>query len=140
MKLEAPEMRRARIEIVPMIDTIFFLLVFFMITWLAMVKMNGLTLNVPRQIKSTAAAPYVVDLSVSGDGKFYVNTHSSTTWPAALKTQILNHPGCIVVINVAPTQKTQTLISVVDSVNGIITDSHARASVLIATPKATQPK
>jgi len=136
MKFVAPEMRRARIEIVPMIDTIFFLLVFFMITWLAMVKMNGLTLNIPRQNKTTAAAPHVIALSVSADGKFYVNAKSTSAWAKSLQARLLAHPGSIVAINVAPTQKTQTLITVVDSVNGIIADSHAQASVVIATAKA----
>jgi biopolymer transport protein ExbD len=40
--------RKARIEIVPMIDTIFFLLVFFMIATLSMTKLQGLPVNLPR--------------------------------------------------------------------------------------------
>ena len=35
MRLTRPEPKKARIEIIPMIDTIFFLLVFFMLTSLA---------------------------------------------------------------------------------------------------------
>ena len=42
-------MRKARIEIIPMIDTIFFLLVFFMFTSLSMVQMKGMgVLRAPR--------------------------------------------------------------------------------------------
>ena len=40
-----PVLRKARIEIIPMIDTIFFLLVFFMVTSLTEVRMRGLALT-----------------------------------------------------------------------------------------------
>ena len=42
MRLRRPETKKARIEIIPMIDTVFFLLVFFMIASLAMTKMTGM--------------------------------------------------------------------------------------------------
>ena len=48
MKLPRTEMKKARIEIIPMIDTIFFLLVFFMITSLSMVPMSAHQVNLPR--------------------------------------------------------------------------------------------
>ena len=48
MKIPPPEFRKARIEIIPMIDTIFFLLVFFMFSTLSMVKMKGLDVSAPR--------------------------------------------------------------------------------------------
>jgi len=52
VKLQRAELKRARIEIIPMIDTIFFLLVFFMITSLSMVQMSAKKVALP--ISTTA--------------------------------------------------------------------------------------
>ena len=40
-------LKKARIEIIPMIDTIFFLLVFFMISTLSMSRFTGVQVNLP---------------------------------------------------------------------------------------------
>jgi len=40
--------KKARIEIIPMIDTMFFLLVFFMIATLSMTVMRGVPVNLPK--------------------------------------------------------------------------------------------
>ena len=42
------ELKRTRIEIIPMIDTMFFLLVLFMLSSLALTKLNGLPVNLPQ--------------------------------------------------------------------------------------------
>ena len=47
MKLQRAELKKARIEIIPMIDTIFFLLVYFMITSLSMVQMSAKKVALP---------------------------------------------------------------------------------------------
>ncbi len=50
------ELKRTRIEIIPMIDTMFFLLVFFMLSSLALVRLNGLPVNLPRACYRAQAA------------------------------------------------------------------------------------
>ena len=42
------ELKRTKIEIIPMIDTMFFLLVFFMLSSLALARLNGFPVNLPR--------------------------------------------------------------------------------------------
>jgi biopolymer transport protein ExbD len=59
------ELKRTRIEIIPMIDTMFFLLVFFMLSSLALTRMNGLPVNLPQA--STAPKQPPVDLTVTID-------------------------------------------------------------------------
>lgn len=137
MKLKVPELRRARIEIVPMIDTIFFLLVFFMITWLSMVKMSGLALTLPRENTSSGKPPAAIVLSVSGQGNYYLDSKAvgQTAWRRRLLTDLLAHPNGVVVVNVDPLEKTQTLIAVIDSVNRTISASHSQAQVLVATQR-----
>jgi biopolymer transport protein ExbD len=137
MRMKQPELRKARIEIIPMIDTIFFLLVFFMVTWLTMVKMNGLQMLLPRRTLGTAKPPFSVVLSLSPSGKYYLDSRPAEAglWAAHLRQRLEAHPNSVVVVNVAAAQKTQTLISLLDSVNHVIADSHSHAQVLIATPR-----
>ena len=63
--------KKARIEIIPMIDTMFFLLVFFMIATLSMTVMRGIPVNIP---KSAAARENIKDnvtVTLSKDGGIY---------------------------------------------------------------------
>ena len=59
------ELKRTKIEIIPMIDTIFFLLVFFMLSSLALVRMNGLPVNLPQA--ATAVRQQTKDLTITVD-------------------------------------------------------------------------
>ena len=47
MKLPRIQHKKARIEIIPMIDTMFFLLVFFMLATLSMTWQKGIMVNLP---------------------------------------------------------------------------------------------
>jgi biopolymer transport protein ExbD len=63
--------RKARIEIIPMIDTVFFLLVFFMMASLAMTVHGGIPVNLPKAARAEAArAP--VSISVTREGAVYL--------------------------------------------------------------------
>ncbi len=151
MRMQQPQLRRARIEIIPMIDTIFFLLVFFMVTWLSLVKMNGLNLLLPRHNQSSSKPPPAITLSVSPSGQCYLDKHrtASDTWQADLRGLLQRRPAGegsasqaqVVVINVAPTLKTQTMVSTIDQVNRVIAaaGSGTHAQVLIATERVPTP-
>ena len=130
-------MKKARIEIIPMIDTIFFLLVFFMVTWLTMVKMNGLELHLPRRTQASGKPPVSVTLSVSPVGKYYLNSRpiGAAVWQQTLAQRLQAHPNSVVVLNMAANQKAQTLISLMDAVNHVIAGTQSHAQILLATPR-----
>jgi len=70
VKLRRRPPRKARIEIIPMIDTVFFLLVFFMMASLAMTVHGGIAVHLPKAAKAEAArAP--VAISISREGIIY---------------------------------------------------------------------
>lgn len=64
-----PALKKARIEIIPMIDTMFFLLVFFMLASLTMTNQNTLPVNLPRAAGVQDKAQQVITLTVTVDGK-----------------------------------------------------------------------
>jgi biopolymer transport protein ExbD len=64
---------KARIEIIPMIDVIFFLLVFFMISTLSMTVNRGLPVNLPAAATSQKELGENIDLTLTQDGKLFLN-------------------------------------------------------------------
>jgi biopolymer transport protein ExbD len=73
MKIRRRANKKARIEIIPMIDVIFFLLVFFMVSSLAMTKINGIQVALPKTSSSPESLKQKVILTVKKNGDIYVN-------------------------------------------------------------------
>jgi biopolymer transport protein ExbD len=65
--------KKARIEIIPMIDVIFFLLVFFMVSSLAMTKVNSVRVALPKTSSSPESLKQKVILTVKQDGTIFIN-------------------------------------------------------------------
>jgi len=66
--------KRARIEIIPLIDIMFFLLATFVMVSLSMVKNQGLPVNLPVAVSSTPQdRSSYVSLSVDQQGDYYLN-------------------------------------------------------------------
>lgn len=75
IRISAPHIRRkARIEIVPLIDIVFFLLATFVMVSLSMVKNQGVTVKLP-QSQTSAAIERVdtVTLTVTQDGAYLLD-------------------------------------------------------------------
>jgi biopolymer transport protein ExbD len=69
MKIRRHQRKRARIEIIPMIDTMFFLLVFFMVATLSMTLQRGIPVNLPHAASAQEELRQVVTLTVTKEGK-----------------------------------------------------------------------
>jgi biopolymer transport protein ExbD len=97
------EPRRARIELVPMIDTMVFLLVFFMIASLAMTKQKGMTVALPAAETASKAtwADRAVVLTADTKGDFYIDKSqvSRSELGAQLSALLKSKPNSVVVIN-----------------------------------------
>ncbi len=73
MRLPAAAKKKPRIEIIPMIDTMFFLLVFFMIATLSMTIQQGMPVSLPTAESSTDTKTENVSLTLTEDGGLYYN-------------------------------------------------------------------
>ena len=69
MKLRRHMRKKARIEIIPMIDTMFFLLVFFMVATLSMTMQRGIPVNLPHAATAQEELRQVVTLTMTKDGR-----------------------------------------------------------------------
>ncbi len=75
MRISSPLPRKkARIEIIPLIDIMFFLLASFMMASLAMIRLQSMEMNLPTStISKSKTKPDVIDVTVSRNGDTYVD-------------------------------------------------------------------
>ena len=93
--------RRGRIEIIPMIDVMFFLLATFMLASLSLQNLNSLAVNLPRGQAPPLQATRPVTLTVTREGELLINQTGVTldTLPAVLRP-MLGPPGTNVIVAV----------------------------------------
>ncbi len=103
MRISRPPAQKARIELIPMIDTMAFLLIFFMIASLAMSRQQGMPVNLPR---AEAAAPQTwgdraLVVTITREGKLYLNREAIRLHELrpAVEARLAAKPNTIVVIN-----------------------------------------
>ena len=136
MKLQRAELKKARIEIIPMIDTIFFLLVFFMITSISQVQMSAKKVALPVSTTAQSKPLTKVVLTVDDKGQYYVDRA-----PAAyqdilplLQAKVSENPNIVIVINCDKNQQVEQFQYALD-----IAQRADPASLMIATtPKSDQ--
>ena len=107
MKLRKPRVyRKGRIEIIPMIDVMFFLLATFMLSSLAMQNLDSLQVNLPQGKAEKLKAETPVILTLTSDSKILVNKTPVTlqTLAATLARLLINGQQSVVVSadNAAP--------------------------------------
>lgn len=71
MKISRNTPKKARIEIIPMIDTMFFLLVFFMIATLSMASQSSLPVNLPHANGAQNDKQQVYTLTLTKDDQLF---------------------------------------------------------------------
>ncbi|HTL48932.1 MAG TPA: biopolymer transporter ExbD [Verrucomicrobiae bacterium] len=80
MKLQQTSVRRrARIEIIPLIDIIFFLLATFVMVSLSMIKNDGISVKLPKAATATAQERDLsATITVKENGELYLNKEKIT--------------------------------------------------------------
>ena len=101
MRLQRRNMKKARIEIIPMIDTIFFLLVFFMISTLSMARFRGVQVNLPKAASGSQAPAESVTVTLTKEGQLFLNKEEvgRESLLQSLRQQLKKNPELLVIIN-----------------------------------------
>ncbi len=73
MKIELPAMRKSRIEMLPLIDIVFLLLVVFIYTMLSMAVHHGLPVRLPSSSVAEIEKNLILSVTVKSDGSVYVD-------------------------------------------------------------------
>lgn len=118
MRLPASTKKKARIEIIPMIDTMFFLLVFFMIATLSMTLQRGMPVNLPKVSTASDKVPDEASITVTPKGDLYLNKEPITLNQLETQlTMLLETSGKpSVIINADETVSHGRVIKVMDTV------------------------
>ncbi len=93
--------RRGRIEIIPMIDVMFFLLVTFILASLSMQSLNSLTVNLPQGDAANLQHKEPVALTITKDRKIFLDKTPTTlaTMAITLKAMLQGASDRGVVVN-----------------------------------------
>jgi biopolymer transport protein ExbD len=100
MKLrKSREYKRGRIEIIPMIDVMFFLLATFMLASLSMQNLHSLAVNLPQGHAAPIQAKTPITLTITPDSQIYLNKTLVTldTLAATLQPMLTGPDASIIV-------------------------------------------
>jgi biopolymer transport protein ExbD len=116
MRIPRKQSEKARIEIIPMIDVIFFLLVFFMISTLSMTINRGLPVNLPTAATSQKEMRDNVSLTVLQDGHMFLNKEPITLQDMGprVKAALASDPQLAIVINADGQVLHSTVVDILD--------------------------
>ena len=116
MKLARREPKKARIEIIPMIDTVFFLLVFFMMASLSMTVYRGLPVNLPKAASGQPTRDDSAAITLDRDGRTYLNREPTTreVLGGQLRALLSANPNLVVMINADGEVLHRRVVDVVD--------------------------
>jgi biopolymer transport protein ExbD len=119
MKLPRKSKKKARIEIIPMIDTMFFLLIFFMVATLSMTFQRGLPVNLPHAASARDEIKQVITLTLTKEGKlFFDKEELASPADAALRltARARTEPQLSVVINADRAVEHGRVVDLMDAV------------------------
>ncbi|PWU10751.1 MAG: biopolymer transporter ExbD [Verrucomicrobia bacterium] len=121
MRIRQRPIKRARIEIIPMIDVIFFLLVFFIVSSLAMTKINSMPVALPKTSSSPEALKQNVILTVRKDGSIFVNKLPANldNLGRQLAYEMHDNPQDVVVVNADTGVSYGLVVQVMDKARNI---------------------
>ena len=133
MRLPESKHNRARIEIVPMIDTIFFLLVYFMVASLTMTQMQSKKVTLPTSAYADQHPGAKVIVTITKQGACYVDETKidEARIPDVIHRRLNADPNLAVVINCDKDQPVAAFSTVFD----LVKQANPATVMVATTPK-----
>ncbi len=118
MKITLPRKRKTRIEMLPLIDIVFLLLVVFIFTMLSMAVHHGLPVSLPTSASAEVDKKLVLSVTIEKNGFIYVDKHKVALddLTGVLKAQVTGRPNPGVLLFADRTIDYQTLFKVLDNI------------------------
>ena len=118
MRVPRQELPKARIEIIPMIDVIFFLLVFFMVSTLSMTVNRGLPVDLPTAGTAQPNVRANVNLTLTQDGGLFLDKEpiSRQEIGQRVKAILSTAPQTMVLINADGQVRHGAVVDVIDEI------------------------
>ena len=118
MKVNVQTRRRVRIEMLPLIDIVFLLLVFFIYAMLSMAVHRGLPVQLPTSSSSELEKKSVIAVTITADGAVYMDKQpvTLTELSEALRATLIDSPVAFVQVFADRDLPYQQLFRVLDQV------------------------
>jgi biopolymer transport protein ExbD len=116
MRLPRKSFKKARIEIIPMIDTIFFLLVFFMISTLSMAHYRGLPVNLPKAASGQQPPSESASITITREAKISIDKRevARENIRTVLQQRLAANPELLVLVNADEQVEHGVVVQVMD--------------------------
>lgn len=136
MRIQRRNLKKARIEIIPMIDTIFFLLVFFMISTLSMAQYRGMPVNLPKAASGQQAPAESAAITIDNESRIFLNKEgvNQATLGNLLRQQLEQNADLLVVINADDGVEHGRVVEVMDIAGG----ANAAKMAIAVKPKESR--
>ena len=136
MRIQRRSMKKARIEIIPMIDTIFFLLLFFMISSLSMSRFKGMPVNLPKAASGQQAPAESAAITIDKANRIFFDKQAVDQAGLAelLRAQLTKNPDLLVVINADDGVEHGRVVEVMD----IARSANVARMAIAVKPKETR--
>jgi len=118
MKLNLQTGKKVRIEMLPLIDIVFLLLVFFIYAMLSMAVHRGLPIDLPSSATVQVDKELILSVTIKADGSVFVDDHPVPleNLTGLLKAKSSGHPKQGVLLFADRTLSYQNLFSVLDKI------------------------
>jgi biopolymer transport protein ExbD len=136
MRIQRRNLKKARIEIIPMIDTIFFLLVFFMISTLSMAQYRGMPVNLPKAASGQQAPAESAAITIDKQSRIFLNKEEvdQAGLGDLLRQQLEQNSDLLVVINADDGVEHGRVVEVMD----IARDANVAKMAIAVKPKESR--
>ena len=112
--------KKPKIMIIPMIDIIFFLLVFFMMSMLTMVSQKSIDLNLPKASTSQMEQTSNLPIAIDSEGTIYVEKQiEKSDFRARMEIAKKVNPNLSVIIRADERSKHKNFVFVIDELKSI---------------------
>lgn len=78
MKISIPIQKKADINMIPLMDSMFLLLVFFIYAMVSMVVQHSIPVDLPQAVTSVIKTTPPTTISISENGNYYIDKHPVT--------------------------------------------------------------
>ena len=118
MKVDLNAVKRARIEMLPLIDIVFLLLVFFIYAMLSMAVHRGLPVVLPKSSTAKIDKHLILSVTIKADGAIYLDKEriSLENLKASLRQKAMNRKETGVLLFADRTIPYQNLFRVLDQI------------------------
>ncbi|NMB45162.1 MAG: biopolymer transporter ExbD [Firmicutes bacterium] len=121
MLVQRPTRKKPNVQIVPLIDVIFFILVFFMLFTTFRTQPAGLNLELPKAATSDRQSPSQVTISIAADGRTFLGDRqvSSATLKAEIGKSLKQRPDLFIVIKADKNTRYDYVVQAMDDIRQV---------------------